>query len=956
MSNLKVSIIILAYNTSDVIFKTLESLMQQSFPNWEGIIVGNINSEGFFKSIVNFIEPDSRFRLVEQSQANPSIARNLGIEQARYDWLLFIDAGDWLFPEHLEKLTAPLRATPKANAVFCNWTTTAAENIRNNSYSYTISDFSELKRGLFYHLTVCNQFPLHACIIKKALVRAVGNFDPELNICQAWDLWQRIARAGICWISVDLILAGCLPQQKKVCLNPQQLLIEGLQVITRGHQIDSRVTKPHDLFAKGSPARLISNALLYWTGYCTGMAIALGRDGSSLLSYLATQKNLATSLVSFDLSILDIAIAKGILNAECTKSEEFSRFWHLAKPKIEQFFHHFNRYTGRTLKILSRIRSIEKIILEQISLDRPLALTRFYGVDIDVTQPIIDLPVPYDLETLNCRVYLAKEFLGSIDLPVFDRKISRLVLSDAIANRYGWEILRYFFEQKVYSELTIKRNESSIVVQKGKLILAEDLTPDLDLWQLHEKIGWKLFLQELWGATNWERNSSSQTSYCQTTLVNDREWSLIEVSEDFSDLKVVQSSLHVVVLVGGVAIGVITIAVETPMITAAELKREIVAQADLELVRAAVREGLLGQPLDGNFSLRDRLAKAARLKNTIEPSPQVAETILPNTGNLLNQYLASENNTFVLGYRQGQLIGTSASRWAILPRMAINELAESAVINDEPTIFCDRQIAPQHILYTPDFIVPQNFKQRSNQRSNSNCHSDSSSYTDRLPILMYHRVALAESSIPNRWRLSPQLFERQLRYLQEEGFYSVTLEQWRRSMLTRQPLPGNAVIITFDDGYLDFYEYASPLLKKYGFSAIVFLIVDLIGKKHEDCYLMGWQQIEQLQAEGIEFGSHSLNHPSFTNISYIDLVRQAASSKAILTRKLGVSIDALAYPYGHCNSVIEHLTGSCGYTFGLRTGFKRSTWDDSLLGLSRIEVASSDDLPQFRSKLQRQTD
>ena len=81
-----------------------------------------------------------------------------------------------------------------------------------------------------------------------------------------------------------------------------------------------------------------------------------------------------------------------------------------------------------------------------------------------------------------------------------------------------------------------------------------------------------------------------------------------------------------------------------------------------------------------------------------------------------------------------------------------------------------------------------------------------------------------------RWRETPEQFEQQLRFLRDEGYYSVTFEQWRAAARARRALPGRAVIITFDDGYHDFYDYAWPLLKRYGFGAYVFLVAEHVGK------------------------------------------------------------------------------------------------------------------------------
>jgi hypothetical protein len=104
--------------------------------------------------------------------------------------------------------------------------------------------------------------------------------------------------------------------------------------------------------------------------------------------------------------------------------------------------------------------------------------------------------------------------------------------------------------------------------------------------------------------------------------------------------------------------------------------------------------------------------------------------------------------------------------------------------------------------------------------------------TDRLPILMYHRVAPTGSAAMTRYRVSPEAFEHQLRYLRDGGYYSVSLEDWRLAMQTKTPLPGRAILITFDDGYLDFQTHAWPLLQRFGFSTTVFLVAGAIDESN----------------------------------------------------------------------------------------------------------------------------
>jgi len=223
---------------------------------------------------------------------------------------------------------------------------------------------------------------------------------------------------------------------------------------------------------------------------------------------------------------------------------------------------------------------------------------------------------------------------------------------------------------------------------------------------------------------------------------------------------------------------------------------------------------------------------------------------------------------------------------------------------------------------------------------------------------MYHQVASTGPSYLARYRVAPEVFEEQLHYLQDAGYYTIGLEEWRGAMQARTPLPGRAVLITFNDGYIDFRNNAWPLLQRYGFSATVFLVADCIGKSNswdrvycEAVPLLGWQEIHQLQYEGVEFGSHTSTHPYLTGLSHADVVREAARSRAILERALKRPFTALAYPHGAEDCIVQHLIGACGYIFGLSCRPGPSKFDDSLLALPRIEVTGSDNLKGFIDKM-----
>src|SRR5262249_33477975 len=153
--------------------------------------------------------------------------------------------------------------------------------------------------------------------------------------------------------------------------------------------------------------------------------------------------------------------------------------------------------------------------------------------------------------------------------------------------------------------------------------------------------------------------------------------------------------------------------------------------------------------------------------------------------------------------------------------------------------------------------------------------------TQQLPILRYHRVAPTGAAATRRYRVTPTAFAEQLKYLNSAGYYSVSLEEWRRAREEKKPLPGRAVLITFDDGYQDFYTYAWPLLKRYGFSATVFLVTDAIGRTNawgapydETVTLLSWPEIQQLQKDGVEFGSHTARHRPLIALTPAEVVHE----------------------------------------------------------------------------------
>ncbi len=183
-----------------------------------------------------------------------------------------------------------------------------------------------------------------------------------------------------------------------------------------------------------------------------------------------------------------------------------------------------------------------------------------------------------------------------------------------------------------------------------------------------------------------------------------------------------------------------------------------------------------------------------------------------------------------------------------------------------------------------------------------------------LPILVYHHIGSPPKNADSATKsffITPEWFEKHLQYLQKNNFQTVHFSDVIAYFENGKPLPiadgKRPVIINFDDAFKSVFDAAYPLLKKYNMTATVFVPVNLVGHR---AYL-AWEQLEELRAEGIEIGSHSLWHP------YLARSKKARGeifeSKRILEEKLGAPIQVFAYPFGDFNNEIEKLAQEAGY-------------------------------------------
>jgi peptidoglycan/xylan/chitin deacetylase (PgdA/CDA1 family) len=210
--------------------------------------------------------------------------------------------------------------------------------------------------------------------------------------------------------------------------------------------------------------------------------------------------------------------------------------------------------------------------------------------------------------------------------------------------------------------------------------------------------------------------------------------------------------------------------------------------------------------------------------------------------------------------------------------------------------------------------------------SQNSSGSDLNSYTKNkitgfvlnVPILNYHYIQNPPSQKDNlivNLSVTPENFRTQMLYLVNNKIQTLTMQDLIDDLQNKKTL-SNSVILTFDDGYSDFYASAFPVLKEYDLKATVFMITSKIGQPG---YLTS-AQIQELDQSGlVTIGSHTVDHISLKNQTKQKESFELEQSKLILEKKVGHKVDFFAYPNGIFDEQSEKIVEQTGYKAAVTT-------------------------------------
>jgi peptidoglycan/xylan/chitin deacetylase (PgdA/CDA1 family) len=235
--------------------------------------------------------------------------------------------------------------------------------------------------------------------------------------------------------------------------------------------------------------------------------------------------------------------------------------------------------------------------------------------------------------------------------------------------------------------------------------------------------------------------------------------------------------------------------------------------------------------------------------------------------------------------------------------------------------------------------------------------------TQTIPILMYHSISNPEqaSKAFRPFTLSPALFAQHLAYLREHGYTPICVSEYiaMRQRQAWQDLPERPIMLTFDDGFADFFREALPLLQRYRFPATLYIATSFVNGTSRwlqrsgegSRQMLTWEQVSESAASGIECGAHSHHHMQLDTLPYCQARAEVYDSKQLLEEYSGKTVQSFAYPHGYHSKAIKQIVREAGFTSACTVKFCMSTRESDVFALPRLFMSADTGVAQLQALL-----
>lgn len=909
-----IAVVIAVRNGAATLGTVLGSVRNQSFREWEAIVVDDGSRDGTPDLIAGHCRADPRLRSLTLSGEGVSAARNAGMRAARAPWLLFLDADDPLEPDHLAALQAAARAQPEADLVVLDWSMVWPDGREG---PVTPADFDPTPVEA---LAARCPMPIHAALVRTAAVRAAGGFDAGMTICEDWDLWQRLVRLGAVVRPAAGPAARYVITPGSASSHATAFLAAGVEVIRRGHGADPRL-RADSPAAPAARGPLAESLLALWLAGCE-----LGR-GHPIAGLLRQpfRVPLASEPVLYARSLLE-----GLERALGPGGGGWSTTWARAAAPARKLFALIEARGGERGLARAIAVEVERGIAARAGPAPELRIggTMLRRFDVGRTEPLPDISGALRL----WRPSPADRLIG-------------------IAARDGADLGRFeTFEAEArvpgrLAEILAEFSDAAPLPQAAAQAAVRTVAPT----DLTEAAHWEgVFRAE----DPWDYENPYEALKYEQTLaaIPGRAGRALELA---------------------CAEGHFTrrLLTRADSILATDISRTAVARTAARL--AAIPEAggrvetrvldFIRDPLPGDQDLivcsevlyylpdRERLGIVAG---------NLARALAPG-GHLVTAHArlaVEEDGGSGFDWPHPFGVRTIAAAIAATPGLRHLRRWEAEMYAIDLFQAADSDCGPSEpvVERIPHGAIPAEVDRQLRRAGLPAVPRGA----DEVPVLMYHRVTDAPAPALARFAVAPAAFRRQMEWLRARGFVPVGLADFEAHVWEGAALPDRPVLLTFDDGYRDFGENAMPVLESLGLPATVFLPTGHVGGSSAwdarfapAASLMGWDEIAALAARGITFAAHGRSHVRLTALTHAELVAELVDPPREIAGRLGNAVTAMAYPYGAWDEAVARSLWWAGARLGFTTEGRRWRRGDKAMAIPRLEVRGDMDLTEFAAMM-----
>jgi peptidoglycan/xylan/chitin deacetylase (PgdA/CDA1 family)/2-polyprenyl-3-methyl-5-hydroxy-6-metoxy-1,4-benzoquinol methylase len=961
------SVVIPARDAEKTIADTLDSLLAQSAPGWEALVVDDGSVDGTSAIVAEYATRDSRFVALKSDGEGAAGARNKGIANASGERILFLDSDDWIDRTFLAKMNAALDCDPSAVAAYCNYCRVTPDGSETPVHSDPTIQVNAFERFARMCATV-----IHGVLVRKSVVVKVGGFDTNLRTCEDWDFWQRVARCGGGWSHVNAKLSYYRMSDSSLTQDVERMLADAKVVIARGFSSDSRVKEPAPAHRSGASTVYGSApaAYAYFALWCAGFDC--GRRDISNPSR-ETLIDIPKSEVSADVitNVLLDAITVGARTTPAKLAERWPQYGEGVTSLIAAIG---SAWSNAAAARKCQYRFERKVLdYDDISAPRVLALTLGIRVDlrdIRTVRPIgnIDRLYVYLCDGPRILAVLDIGILGSVDSRYWmtlaaggvihlqtKGQVGRLVRSKLeLHKRTAW--LRCFMRDRPDTHRVRLHELRSLASRQARPLAISSIPAVSSRKRCPEKsrgTARKLFWEEFFEEEDpWNYGSPyEQEKYS-------RQLELLPDAPIERALELACAEGHFTWRLAGRVKHLLAADVSTKALERARARCD--EHHNVEFVQLDLSADPFPQEMD--LIVCSEVLYYLNDHAELELVAKRLAQALRSGGYLMTAHaFVLKDNMSRTGFDWEEPYGAVTIRRIIqsVPGLAL----EASIETELYRIDCFKRLRPGEIAPDPrESVAPVSAPievevARAIVWNSAVARRSDVARSERrthVPVLMYHRVATDGPIELARYRISPDAFREQMLWLRRNGYHTINSDQLAWFVTNKHPFVGRPVLITFDDGYEDFAEHAWPVLQANDLSAEVFVATDFAGRRAEwdasfgnPAPLLDAARIAALAAAGVAFGSHLASHPRSDELATWNLAEELTRSRAQLEKWLGRSITSLAAPFGCTDQRLGILAAECGYQTVFNTVSRAATLKDNLFDLPRIEVRGDFTLDTF---------